>query len=315
MSGISKIDGDLYGTRRPSFPRLKDFSLSRMESLEVWCTTYSHGGDGVSKFMFPNLRKLTIIDCPNLRQKPCPHRAEERWDIWGACDGVISSWEERASQTAVSSPSSAPVTTLRINFCDVTMHKWRLLHHLPALTKLEISRCSNLSSSPEIMQALSSLQSLTLESQGQPEPELPNWLGQLASLKELTIKRYEVQALQGSMGHLSLLQSLCLKHIESMTALPQWVPDLISLQQLEIWHCSNLNDLTGTIGCLISLNELAIIDCIGITSLPESIQKLTMLKKLKIYLCYKLVRWCETENKAMLAHIEVKVPGVFVKVV
>ncbi|PVH34029.1 hypothetical protein PAHAL_8G120700 [Panicum hallii] len=307
MSGISKIDGDLYGTRRPSFPRLKDFSLSRMESLEVWCTTYSHGGDGVSKFMFPNLRKLTIIDCPNLRQKPCPHRAEERWDIWGACDGVISSWEERASQTAVSSPSSAPVTTLRINFCDVTMHKWRLLHHLPALTKLEISRCSNLSSSPEIMQALSSLQSLTLESQGQPEPELPNWLGQLASLKELTIKRYEVQALQGSMGHLSLLQSLCLKHIESMTALPQWVPDLISLQQLEIWHCSNLNDLTGTIGCLISLNELAIIDCIGITSLPESIQKLTMLKKLKIYLCYKLVRWCETENKAMLAHIEVKI--------
>ncbi|XP_025827546.1 putative disease resistance protein RGA1 isoform X3 [Panicum hallii] len=108
MSGISKIDGDLYGTRRPSFPRLKDFSLSGMESLEVWYTTYSHGGDGVSKFMFPNLQRLTICECPNLRQKPCPHRAEERWNIWGACDGVISSWEERASQTAASSPSSAP---------------------------------------------------------------------------------------------------------------------------------------------------------------------------------------------------------------
>jgi hypothetical protein len=165
------------------------------------------------------------------------------------------------------------------------------------------------------MQALSSLQSLTLESRGQPEPELPNWLSQLASLKELTIKRYEVQPLQGSMGHLSLLQSLCLKHIESLTALPQWVPDLISLQQLEISYCSNLNDLTGTIGCLISLNELAIIDCNGITSLPESIQKLPMLKKLKIYHCIELVRWCETEEKkAMLAHIKVKVPGVFVKV-
>ncbi|PVH34020.1 hypothetical protein PAHAL_8G119700 [Panicum hallii] len=221
MSGISKIDGDLYGTRRPSFPRLKDFSLSGMESLEVWYTTYSHGGDGVSKFMFPNLQRLTICECPNLRQKPCPHRAEERWNIWGACDGVISSWEERASQTAASSPSSAPVTTLLcIDSCKVPMHKWRLLHHLPALTKLEIYGCSNLSSSPEIMQALSSLQSLTLWSRGQPEPELPNWLGQLASLKKLTIEGYEVQALQGSMGHLSLLQSLCLKGIESMTALP-----------------------------------------------------------------------------------------------
>jgi hypothetical protein len=77
----------------------------------------------------------------------------------------------------------------------------------------------------------------------------------------------------------------------------------------------HLSATVGTIGCLISLNELAIMDCNGITSLPESIQKLTMLKKLTIYLCNELVRWCKTEeNKAMLAHIEVKVPGVFVKV-
>jgi len=113
MHGIWKIDRDLCGTRRPSFPRLKYFSLHKMESLEVWYTTYSHGGDGVSKFMFPNLHVLLINDCPNLRLKPCPHRAEEWWSISGRCDGVISSWEETASQTTISSPSSAPVTTQR----------------------------------------------------------------------------------------------------------------------------------------------------------------------------------------------------------
>ena len=127
----------------------------------------------MSKFIFPNLCILEIHDCPNLRLKPCLHRAEKRWKISGRCDGVISSWEETASQTTISSPSSAPVTTLHINYCEVPMHQWRLLHHLCTLTKLEITGCSDLSSSPEIMRALSSLQSLTLMSGGLSEPELP----------------------------------------------------------------------------------------------------------------------------------------------
>ncbi|KAG2561437.1 putative disease resistance protein RGA3 isoform X2 [Panicum virgatum] len=284
MSGILKIDEDLCGTRRSSFPGLKDFSLFGMESLEVWYTTYSYGGDGVSKFMFPNLSVLKIHDCPNLRLKPCPHIAECQWDIRGGCDGVISSWEESASQTTVSSPS-APVTTLHVYDCEVPMHQWRLLHHLPALTKLKISRCSDLSSSPQIMQALSSLEWLCLKSRDQPVPEQPNWLGQLASLKELTIKKYEVQALQGSMGHLTGLQSLRLKYIGSMTALPRWVGDLISLQHLDISDCSNLNDLTETIGCLASLQALQIHSCGNLNDLPESIGRLTSLNKLAISYC------------------------------
>ena len=144
----------------------------------MWLTTYSQGGDGVSKFMFPKLHVLEIQDCPNLRLKPCPHKAEKEWVIRGS-DNVISSWKESASQTTVSSPSSAPVTTLQVSDCKVPMHQWRLLHHLPALTQLRIYECSDLSSSPEMMQALSSLRSLTLESWDTSEPELPNWLGQL----------------------------------------------------------------------------------------------------------------------------------------
>jgi len=62
-----------------------------------------------------------------------------------------------------------------------------------------------------------------------------------------------MQASQGSVGHLTCLQSLYLSYIESMTTLPQWVADLISLQQLEISNCSNLNDLPETIGRLASL--------------------------------------------------------------
>ncbi|CAO2141409.1 unnamed protein product [Urochloa humidicola] len=258
-----------------------------MESLEVWYTINSCYEDRVTEFMFPNLRVLQIVACPNLRLEPCPHRAEEQWEILSS-DGVLSTWEEGSSRTSASSPSSAPVSTLHVNYCNVPMRQWRLLHHLPALTILKIQgRCSDLSSSPEIVQTLSSIQSLTLDHgmEESPEPELPNWLGQLASLKKLTIRSYEVKALQDSMGHLTRLQELCVDDIESMTTLPRWVGNLISVQQLKISSCPNLNDLTEHIGRLTSLNILEINCCNGITSLPESTWGLTSLNKLKIHYC------------------------------
>ncbi|CAL4994009.1 unnamed protein product [Urochloa decumbens] len=333
MDSISKIDWEICGTTtRPSFPRLQHFTLYDMGSLEVWYTNkYPRDGGGARQFMFPNLRALKINYCPNLRLEPCPHIAEERWEIWES-DGVISSWGEGASQTSVSSPSSAPVSTMHIRNCNVPMHQWRLLHHLPALTKLKIDGCCDLSISPEVTQALSSLQSLTLQSWEKPDPELPNWLGQLPSLKKLKIQgRVVTKALQDSVGYLTRLQSLCLKIIISMTALPQWVGVLISLKQLEIASCHNLNDLTDSIGgltslrtltirfCsgitslpesiggLTSLKELAISYCGGITSLPRSMQKLIKLEKLTIFDCKELRKWCETEeNKRKLAHIKRK---------
>ena len=84
-----------------------------------------------------------------------------------------------------------------------------------------------------------------------------------------------VQALQGSMEHLCWLQSLSLDDIGSMTALPQWVGDLISLQRLYIWNCSNLNELTQTMGRLASLQELTISDCRNLNKLPQSIGRLS----------------------------------------
>lgn len=347
MNGVSEINWDLCGSRR-AFPRLKFFRLCEMESLKVWCTIYSGGREGVSEFMFPILSDLEINDCPNLRMKPCPHTVSRWWTIKGGSYDVISSWEEGegASQISVTSSASVPVPTLFVSGCEVPMHQWRLLHHLPGLTTLHIGECCDLSSSPEITRALSSLRSMQLGMETvwgklglmkvpqilSGKLELPNWLGHLASLEDLTVRCHQVKAPHDGFPHLTRLRSLCLSMFVSMTTLQPWLGTLASLQRLEISICENLNDLPESIGrltslkhldirscysitslpesigCLTSLERLRIRYCDGITSLPESIQQLTKLKTLDIDDCEELEEWCKTEeNKAKLAHIKEKV--------
>ena len=93
-----------------------------------------------------------------------------------------------------------------------------------------------------------------------------------------------------------------------MTALPQWVGDLVCLEQLSISWCDNLNNLQEIMACRTSLKELCISNCKVIESLPESIQQLTKLEILEISECPALEQWCESEeNKMKLAHIKEKV--------
>uniref|UniRef100_A0A0E0IZJ7 NB-ARC domain-containing protein n=1 Tax=Oryza nivara TaxID=4536 RepID=A0A0E0IZJ7_ORYNI len=91
MDSIVKIDGGLCGGAR-AFPRMLEFSLCDMESLEEWNTMYSIGKDDKKEFMFPKLQRLEIRECPKLRLKPCPPRAVD-WQIW-SCDSVLSSWTD-----------------------------------------------------------------------------------------------------------------------------------------------------------------------------------------------------------------------------
>nr|CAB3484251.1 unnamed protein product [Digitaria exilis] len=51
---------------------LEELTISNMENLEEWDTTYSHGEGIAEEFVFPNLEELKIIGCPKLRLKPCP---------------------------------------------------------------------------------------------------------------------------------------------------------------------------------------------------------------------------------------------------
>ncbi|CAO2148557.1 unnamed protein product [Urochloa humidicola] len=289
---------------------------------------YSYGG--VKEFMFPNLKELTISECPKVRLKPHPPRAKY-WIVRNS-DNVMSSWGERGHTGAL---FFAPGTNLQAVSCDVPLHQWRLLHHLLGLTHLKIEHCRDLSSSSQIVEDIFTLQSLHLIHYigDNCQPKLPEWLGDLMNLQMLVIDGYpELEAPVGIVEKLNCLQSLRLLNCKRMTALPTWLGGLTSLKHLEITGCPALISLQESMlklttlhsltlkNCdsllsplewlcgLFALEELNILDCKGIMSFPESIENLTRLKELQISGCPKLKQWCESERITWkLARIKGKV--------
>ncbi|CAM0948536.1 unnamed protein product [Alopecurus aequalis] len=260
-------------------PNLRKIILRSMRNLEEFNTTCSMGEDGANELTLAKLEYLEIHYCPKLRIKPCPPRAVY-WCILSS-DNVLSSWGECGSRTDTSSPFS-PVSKLKVgkSRLPLPLHEWRLLHHLPGLSDLTISHCYDLTISPQITRAFTSLGSLSLGYVNLQK--LPEWLGELTSLRQLNLENMsQLTQLQGNMRQLTQLQSLSLFECNTLTSLPQWLGELTLLKTLKIGFCK------------------------GIISLPESI--LTNLHELHISYCLKLSEWCELEeNQIKLAHIKEK---------
>jgi hypothetical protein len=137
-------------------PYLRVLTLKGMKSLEEWNTA----GSSLSGPMFPELREVNIHCCPKLRITPqLPGAAS--WNISGG-GNVLTSWGEIVSHTGASSFSSPVCTHLSVQYTNVPLLQWSLLHHVPAVSDLRIEFCGDLTSSPEITRALHSLKSLRL---------------------------------------------------------------------------------------------------------------------------------------------------------
>ncbi|KAM3206942.1 hypothetical protein ACQJBY_062237 [Aegilops geniculata] len=145
-------------------PNLQVLTLEGMESLEEWNTTLCIGED---EPMYCKLEKVNINYCPKLRIKPHLPRAAS-WSIKRS-DNVLISWAESVSHNDASSSSSlvGVSTNLTVESKEVPLHRWRFLHHIPAISDLHIRRCCDLTSSPEISWALRSLKSLRLRKSAQ----------------------------------------------------------------------------------------------------------------------------------------------------
>ena len=119
------------------------------------------------------------------------------------------------------------------------MHQWRLLCHLPALPNLYISDCSDLTSSREIIWALSSLQSLSVHRGYQAQ--LPKWLGHLTALQNSSISWCKnLNNLQEILGHRTSLKKLCIRSCKGIESLPESIQQLTKLEILEISQCPAL---------------------------------------------------------------------------
>ncbi|XP_051191604.1 putative disease resistance RPP13-like protein 1 isoform X2 [Lolium perenne] len=259
-------------------PNLRVLTLKGMENLEEWNTTDSTS----SGPMFPSLQKVKICYCPKLRIKPQLPRAAS-WKISGS-GNLLTSWGEIAAHIGASSSSSPVCTHLLVQYTDVPMLQWSLLHQLPALCHLRIEFCSDLTISPQLTRALYSLKSLKLAFQEGPM----EWVGELKSLQHLEIQYYwKLQELSDNLRQLTQLQSLTLEECSSLTSLPLWLGELASLKELTVRSCNAIMILPES---LTSLQELTLYDCDEIMTVPES---LTSLQRLSINKCPKLEQWCE----------------------
>ncbi|XP_039824095.1 putative disease resistance protein RGA1 isoform X3 [Panicum virgatum] len=221
MGSIRKIDGGFYGGRR-AFPRLEYFSLSNMDCLEEWSATYSSDKDDLHKLAFPKLINLSINCCPLLRFKAClPPGMHVLID---SSDQVLlssvtrkkvqlPSWRNRGHVSAT--------TELCVKCCEVPLHQWSLLRHLPGLIHLEISGCSDLTcGSTNLLQCISSLVTLIVEDCKNGTVALLERLGDLTSLMELEVRNCKgIKTLPKSIRQLTCLQLLV---INGCPELVQW---------------------------------------------------------------------------------------------
>ncbi|CAN6362689.1 unnamed protein product [Urochloa humidicola] len=291
MDCVTKIEEGFYGGSG-AFPQLWEFELRCMESLEEWSTVYSYGEHGVQEVMFANLHRLTLCDCPKLILKPCPPRARH-WEIEN-CDNVLTLWDEGTETCESSSTALREFTVKRSN---ASLRQWKLLRFLPAPSSLTIEGCSDLTCiSLEIMQRFSALQSLHLEDNSQPE--LPQWLGEVTTLRELDIRGYpDLQAPMRIMKQLTSLRALLLFSCRDMISTPGWLGELNSLEELLISDCPKLSKLQRNIQYLSSLHSLSLSDCGNIQSLPECLGNLTSLRRLEIIDCRGIMSFPENIRK------------------
>lgn len=241
-------------------PYLQELGLCRIDSLEEWNTAYTSGE--------PKLMALTIDQCAKLRIKPCPPRAKVLRII--DCDDMLSSWGESSSHSGA---SSSPITKLIVKNCKVPMHQWRLLHQLPVLRSLTITGCSDLTTSPKIVQQLSSLVSLSLD-----QAELPRWLAELTSLPDLR-----------------------LSECRSMTSLPQWLGKLTFLKELHIMRCEGIRSLPNSIQQLTKLENLVIRGCPTLVKWCESEENKMKLAHIRGIVPRSLMEQEEDTPKIILA--------------
>jgi len=141
--------------------------------------------------------------------------------------------------------------------------------------ELNLVRC-NITEIPRIIKRLKNLEVLRIYSN--QLRQLPDWIGEISSLKILKILE-ELEELPDSIGHLKSLEILEL-HDTMIKTLPESFGNLYKLRKLDLSH-NKLKNLPESFGNLKALEQLIVVNN-ELEILPKSFGNLTSLKELEL---------------------------------
>ncbi|HET7865903.1 MAG TPA: leucine-rich repeat domain-containing protein, partial [Burkholderiaceae bacterium] len=126
------------------------------------------------------------------------------------------------------------------------------------------------------------------EGGGQGLRTLPEDLGDLQSLRTLTLSRHRnLEAIPASLGSLWGLEKLDISHCPKLRSMPP-LDGLTSLQTLNLRANSGLVRLPEGLGLLADLTELQLQNCRNLVALPSDLGNLGKLQKMDLRGCTRL---------------------------
>ncbi|XP_027909316.1 putative disease resistance RPP13-like protein 1 [Vigna unguiculata] len=296
---IVSVDVDFHGNNSSSFQSLERLEFSNMRQWEKWECQAVTGA-------FPNLRILSIKDCPKLKgqlpELPAPLETLEMRD----CQQLEESINDDSVFVSIFPLDSFPTLEFLSlsGLNNLQMISLDQAHH--HLEDLIISKCPKLESLPGSMHMLlPSLMSLCIKDcprlESFPDGGLPS------NLNEMTLENCSrlVGSLKGAFRDGSYLGRLSIKELDAKR-FPEEGLLPASLNHLTIGDCPNLEELDYKgLSQLSYLQSLTLehcpkLQCLPEQGLPESISNLTIKN------CPLLKQRCQKggEDREKIAQIQ-----------
>jgi len=257
MCSVKRISCDFYGTKLTAFPSLEELEFDDLPRWVEW----THEEKNIE--MFPKLRKLGLLNCPELIK--VPHLPLSVRNVKVKNTGFIS-------QMKLSSSSPSKACKFALDTCSATVLTNGLMHQqqVEAIAILTLRNCEDVKF--EELQVLTSLKRLQISHSSINDQQLGTCLRGLQALTWLEISNCNNITCLPWMENSECLTKFHELHIQQCPEVSSLhsLPSFAALESILIENCSKVTmESFPTNFNNSSLRRLSIMNCAELESLPS----------------------------------------------